>query len=185
METTLKYRSKIVIEAIRPILFKDKRVLDIGCGNGVVSQEISAHFGCDIVGTDILAYLKKKIPFKLMNKPDVLDFHDQAFDVGLLIDVLHHIPFDRQAALIQEARRVCRVVLLFEVKPTLVAKAVDYFINQIHHPAMPLPLTHRSQEEWMQLFDANNIPAQCFPVKKPAFFYPSTNYLFALHGSSK
>jgi hypothetical protein len=87
--------------------------------------------------------------------------------------------------LIQEARRVCRVVLLFEVKPTLIAKAVDYLINQIHNPAMPLPLTHRSQEEWLRLFDLNNIPAQCFAVKKPEFFYPSTNYLFSLHGSSK
>ncbi len=185
METTLKYRSRIVLGAIAPFLSKDKRVLDIGCGNGVVSQEIRAHFACDLAGTDILSYLKKKIPFKLMNKPDALDFNDRAFDVGLLIDVLHHIPFDRQLALIQEARRVCRVVLLFEVKPTLIAKAVDHLINQIHNPAMPLPLTHRSQEDWMALFDANHIPAQFFSVKKPAFFYPSTNYLFSLHGSSK
>jgi SAM-dependent methyltransferase len=185
METTLKYRSKIVIKALAPFLSREQRILDIGCGNGVVSAEISQHFGCGLVGTDILHYLKRDIDFKLMNKPDVLDFKDKAFDVGLMIDVLHHLPFDRQITLIQEARRTCRAVLLFEVKPTLIAKAVDCLVNQVHNHKMPIPLTHRSRDGWMRLFTAHHIPVHFYAVKKPAFFYPSTNYLFSLHGSSR
>jgi SAM-dependent methyltransferase len=184
METTLKYRSRIVIEAIAPFLSREKRVLDIGCGNGVVSQEIRAYFGCDLTGTDVLAYLKREIKFNLMSKPDRLGFNDQEFDVGLFIDVLHHLPFDRQIVLIREALRVCRTVVLFEVKPTLIAKAVDYLINQIHNSHMPLPLTHRSRDAWEQLFHANSITAEFYAVKKPAFLYPSTNFVFILHEPS-
>lgn len=179
MEVTLKYRSRIVIGAIAPFLSKEKRILDIGCGNGVVSDEIRSHFGCQLVGTDILSYLRRPIEFVLMKTPDALEFGDKAFDFGLFIDVLHHMPFERQIALIKEARRVCRGVLIFEVKPTLLAKTVDFLANQLHNHRMPLALTHRTKQEWMRLFEEQRITAEFFEVRKPAF-WPSTNYLFFL-----
>ena len=54
MEFTLEYRAKIVIKAISPHLSKDKKVLDIGCGNGVVSHEIEAYVS---VGINPISYL--------------------------------------------------------------------------------------------------------------------------------
>ena len=179
---TQRYRSRIVIGAIAPFMSKDTRVLDIGCGNGVVTREIAAHFGCPVVGTDILAYGDHGMPFKRMRHPDVLDFGDGEFDAGLMIDVLHHVPFAQQAALLREARRVCRTVFVFEVVPTAIAKAVDVLINRVHHAGMPVPLTHRTREGWARLFVAEGIPARFYAVKKPSIFYPSTNYLCVLDG---
>lgn len=180
MEFTLKYRSRIVINAIFSFLSENKKVLDIGCGNGVVSYEIKKFFSCNLIGTDIFNYFKKDIDFKQMRKEDELDFSNKEFDIGLFIDVLHHTPFKAQVKLIREALRVCSEVLIFEVKPTFIAKAVDYLINKTHNSNMPILLTHRTKEEWIKLFSNNNIYFKFYKVKKPIFYYPSTNYLFYL-----
>ncbi|MCK4669657.1 MAG: class I SAM-dependent methyltransferase [Nanoarchaeota archaeon] len=178
MEFTLKYRGRTIIRAIAPFISIDKQILDIGCGNGVVSDQIQKHFRCDLVGTDIQSYLKKNIKFRHMSKKDALDFKDKEFYLGLFIDVLHHIPFEIQSKLIKDALRVCSEVIIIEVKPTLTAKAIDYLINQIHNPEMPILLTHRTKRNWIKLFKANNISFKSYKVKKPIFFYPVSNYLF-------
>ncbi len=180
MEFTLKYRARIVIKAISPYLSKDKKVLDVGCGNGVVSHEIKKFFNCDLTGTDIFSYLKRDIKFRLMQKDDRLDFNDKEFDTGLLIDTLHHISFDGQIKIIREAMRVCREVLIFELRPTLIAKARDFLMNKIHCRNIPIPLTHREKEGWMELFRDNSIAFKFYDIKKFDIFCPATNYLFRL-----
>ena len=227
MEFTLKYRSKIIIGAIAQFISEDTKVLDIGCGNGIVSYELKKFFNCCLVGTDISEYLVVKcmgvgqhnadmnecvslnecagldectgpdgckskstyirndtqfkgIEFKKMQGEFDLDFNDNEFDIGLFNDVLHHIPRDSQIRLIKDALRVCSDVLVFEVKPTLIAKICDCGSNWIHNPKMPIPLTHRTRKDWEKLFNDNHIPFQYYEVMKPFFCYPSNNYLFHL-----
>ena len=155
-------------------------VLDIGCGNGVVSYEIKKHFNCNLVGTDILNYLKRDIPLKKTIDEDKLDFKDNEFDLGLFNDALHHMPYNTQFKLIKEALRVCSKVIIFEVKPTFIAKAVDYLINRIHNSDMPIPLSFREEREWTQRFKEEGISFEIFNVKKPVCLYPFSNFLFIL-----
>jgi ubiquinone/menaquinone biosynthesis C-methylase UbiE len=156
------------------------KVLDIGCGNAVVGHEVQQSFGCRLTGTDVLSYRKRDIPFKLMPSPCQLDFADGEFDIGLLVDVLHHIPFDTQHLVIEESLRVCKGVLVFEVAPTWIAKALDIAMNKIHNSEMNLCLTHRNHAGWQELFETRRIPYRFHPVKKLFPGYPFTNYLFAL-----
>lgn len=176
----LTQRSKITIKAIQPFLSAHKKVLDIGCGNGVVSNEIKKYFNCSITGTDVIDYLKVNIDFKKMSREDKLDFNDKEFDIGLFSVVLHHIPFDIQIRLIKEALRVCSEVLIFEEEPTFTAKLIDYATNKINSPKVRILLTHRDKEGWIELFKQNNINFEYHPVKKPIFFYLITRYLFYL-----
>ncbi len=180
MEATLKYRAKIIIGAISPYVNKGTRVLDIGCGNGVVSTEISKHFGCAIFGTDVKKYLKKNIKFKMMPREDKLDWGDHEFDIGLFNDVVHHIPSDGQIVILKEALRVCNRVLLFELEPTLAAKIVECPMNWINNPTVPLIFTHRTKENWAKLFRQNDIDYEYRPIKKPSFWYPCDHFLFCL-----
>lgn len=180
MEFTLIYRSKLVIKAISPFLSKNKSVLDIGCGNGVVSYEIKKHFNCKLYSTDIQNYLKRDIKFKKIKKGCILNFDDKEFDIGLIIEVLHHIPFDMQIRLIEEALRVCSEVLIIEDKPTFIAKIIDYLINKVHNAKMPITLTFRTKEEWNDLFIDNGISSKFYNVKTD-FYYPFTHYLFHLN----
>ena len=171
MEFTQKYRSRIVTKAISSFLSEDKNVLDIGCGNGVVSYEIKKHFNCRLCGTDIQNYLKRNIKFRKIRGGYILNFDNKEFDIGLIIEVLHHIPFDMQIRLVKEALRVCSEVLIIEDKPTSVAKIIDYLINKIHNTKMPITLTFRAKEEWADLFNENNMPFKFYNVKTD-FYYP-------------
>lgn len=180
MQATFLYRSKVIINCISPFLNKHTRVLDVGCGNGIVSYEIAKHFNCAVVGTDVNNHLIRNIDFKRILEGEKLDFVDREFDVGLFNDVLHHVPSDRQLPLIKEALRVCGKVLIFEVKPTFIGKLVDYPLNWISDITVPVPLTHRDRGEWERLFNENGITYKFYPVKKPAFWYPFINYLFYL-----
>jgi len=180
MKITIKFRSKIVIEAIRPFVSHGTKLLDIGCGNGVVSREIERRLNCFLTGTDILDYRLERINFKKMHFEDRLDFADKSFDIGLLCDTLHHIPFPTQIKLIKEALRVCSQILIIEVKPTLAARFIDYTINQIHNKDMRIIYTFRNEKEWQELFRTNGINASYIKVSKPFFLYPISNYLFSL-----
>lgn len=182
MEATLKYRSRLITGEIAPFMDGSKKVLDIGCGNGIVSTEIARHFNCEITGTDIHNHLVRAIRFKNILNGGALDFSDGEFDAGLFNDVLHHVPFDLQAVLIREAVRVCRKVLVFEVKPTFAAKLIDFPLNWISDIKVPVPLTHRDSKGWALLFDSNNISYTFYPVRRPSFWYPFVNYLFCLEG---
>ena len=182
-ESSLRYRGKIIIRAIAPFMSKEKRVLDVGCGNGVVSHQIEKHFGCRLLGTDILHYTIKDIAFMRMQKDFTLSFKDNEFDIGLFNDVLHHMPFERQLILIKEALRVCSEVLIFEAKPTLITKLLDRLANHIHNPDMPITLTHRAKEDWLRLFKEQGITAESYGVVKPIIGYPFTNFLFRLSSS--
>lgn len=180
MEFTSKYRSKIVINAIAPFLTDGSRVLDIGCGNGVISNEVKNFFNCRLVGTDILDYSLKEIEFKKMERSDRLDFNDNEFDTSLFIEVLHHMPFETQLKLIKEALRVSKQVLIFEVESGRLVKYADYLVNQLHNRDMPILYTFRKKEEWIRLFEENKISFKHCKVKKPFLGLWFTYHLFCL-----
>jgi len=179
VEFTVKLRSKYVINAIRPFIIRNDKVLDIGCGNGLISRIIEEQLHCNLVGTDIINYLEKDIKFKLMEAVNKLPFKDKEFDVGLLIDTLHHIPYYHQLGIIKEAMRVCKVVLIFEIKPTWFAKTWDVLINPIHNKDMPIPVAMRDEYSWNNLLFTDKIKPEYYPIKTP-FWYPETRYLFKL-----
>lgn len=181
MEFLTKYRSKLVIKAVTPFISANSKVLDIGCGDGVISYEINKSLKCQLIGTDVLDYSKKEIRFKKMLKGDKLDFGDNEFDVAMFIEVLHHMPFDTQIKLIKEALRVSQVVLIFELKGTFLAKLADHVLNKLfHNPDMCLSYTHRSKDEWMKLFKEHQINYKCYDIEKPFIGFPFRYYLFSL-----
>lgn len=180
MEATLKYRGRVIISGIKPFINEKTKILDIGCGNGVISDQIAKYFNCSMTGTDIWRYLHREMPFKKILDRDKLDFQDGEFDVGLFNDVLHHIPQDRHITLMREALRVCRKVLIFEVAPTFMAKLVEFPLNWINNIRVANPLAHRDRENWMRLFKENNILCTFYQIRKPSFWYPFVNYLFYL-----
>ncbi len=178
MDFSLIYRSKIIIAAYKDWISASSRVLDIGCGNAVVTDQIRKHFNCSISGTDILDYRKREIPFKIMAEQDKLLFPDGAFDICMLNDMLHHC--NHQENLLKEALRVASRVLIFEMEPTIIAKVVDILVNQIHNPAMNKPLNIRTSQNWRDCFGILGLDFEYRKIKKPSWFYPFINFSFKL-----
>jgi ubiquinone/menaquinone biosynthesis C-methylase UbiE len=112
-----------------------------------------------------------------MKSASQLDFEDKQFDVGLINDVLHHIEYDHQLKLIREAARVCKMVLIFEAKPSQLTFFCDKLLNRIHNKEMPIPLTFRHQEEWEKAITGMGLACTGTELKKPFAFYPFQNFL--------
>lgn len=176
---TSKYRAKFIISAYEGWIKENSKVIDIGCGNGVVSNELKKRLKIQLVGCDTLDYLTKKIPFKLMKEENSLPFKNQEFDTAMFNDVLHHIPYAIQEQLIMDALRVTKQVLIFEVQPTIIGKAADYLINKIHNPAMNIPFTFRSISQWGKTFTKHKFKYETQLVKTP-LFYPFSHVAFRL-----
>jgi len=174
---TTRIRGDYLAKIYQDYLTPGERVLDIGCGNGIVSQILIDKLGVNLLGTDIDQYLKKEIPFKLMNRDSILPFKDQEFDYALFNDVLHHTTKIRE--LIKEAKRVSGKVLIFEMEPGNLNKFVDKTFNWFHRPQMKVPLNFLTKEEWAGLLSELNLEFAILELEKP-FYYPLKHLLIEI-----
>ena len=177
MSLTQRWRASIIADAYRTTMVGGERVLDIGCGNGVVGTYLSESLGVQITGTDISNYLSCDIPWVSMTGMEELPFPSGAFDVAMLNDVLHHCA--NPEGVIAEAGRVAGTVLIFEDCRTLLLKFVDVWVNRLYHTAMPCPLSFQTRNEWLSTFNRLGFAVSELPVKRPKL-YPFDHMAFRL-----
>lgn len=94
-----------------PRYFKDKKVLDAGCGSGAMVDWISRKFKAEVTGIDLSPYAIRKAKKKYRGKffcGDLEDmpFKDESFDTVLLFDVLEHVVYPEKV--FREIFRVLR-----------------------------------------------------------------------------
>lgn len=176
---TASYRHQLVSKAISNWIRKEQKVLDVGCGNGIITKLLMDRLGIRIVGCDVKNYLyEKSIPFvKIKNHK--LPFPANKFDLVLLIDVLHHVSFDEQTNLIKESLRIAKKVIIFEAKPTITGKIADIILNKYHYGNLNTPLTFRNDWEWKSLFKKLSLKNQIVSLEKP-LWYPFSHIAILL-----
>ena len=86
---------------------KEKIVLDIGCGDGKITDMLGA-IGIDDDPTGIKLALEKGVSCKVGDAYNI-EFGDESFDSVFMGDVLEHMEFPEKC--LQEARRVLRQYL--------------------------------------------------------------------------
>lgn len=89
------------IEKFLNKLPKESRILDAGCGEGVLVEKYLTK-GYSVQGID------PNYESKIVIKGNILDipFEDKSFDVVLLLDVFEHLAFSDQPKVIKEIHRV-------------------------------------------------------------------------------
>ena len=104
---------------------KKLRVLDVGCGIGLMEHELQGRFE-QLVGVDIadeaLELARETLPEIEFIHYDgaVLPFDDGVFDVAFAVCVFHHVPIDQRQRLIAEMARVLSqggLLVIFEHNP--------------------------------------------------------------------
>lgn len=175
MSLTQKRRAHMIAESYKRWGILGKKVLDAGCGNGVVSAVLKKELRLDLHGTDIIDYRKVDIPFAKMGEHAKLPFGDLSFDCVMLNDVLHHAN-DVEPFLL-EAARVAPVVLIFEDKPGFLLRVVDPILNYFYSPQMPPPRNFKTKEAWCALFDKLGFRYEIGRVFYP-FWYPFRHIAF-------
>mgnify|MGYP001616803853 FL=1 len=91
--TTIRFR--ILLKAYRNWIKNGDRIIDVGCGNGIITKLIEDYFQADITACDINNYLIYNLPFINLREKN-LSSMKRKFDVAMLNDVLHHIPKEVQ-----------------------------------------------------------------------------------------
>jgi SAM-dependent methyltransferase len=112
----IKQREPHIAENLRKFDFRDKRVLEIGLGQGCEAQKIieagGIYTGIDITAESVQRVKTRcrlfSLPYesvRIMNA-EQMDFADQSFDVVFTHGVIHHSP--RIGQIIREIHRVLR-----------------------------------------------------------------------------
>lgn len=94
---------------------KGSKILDLGCGSGIVAKNLADFFESLITGVDIRDNRVVNIPLKIIDGKN-LPFRDNEFDICVISYVLHHT--QEPAVLLKEAKRVTQdKILIYEDVP--------------------------------------------------------------------
>lgn len=94
-------KMKIILEIIEE--FREKKILDCGCGEGVLVEEFKKK-GYNIEGIDL------NYESEFVKKGDItsMDYPDNHFDVLLLLDVFEHLSYNEQYKALNEIKRILK-----------------------------------------------------------------------------
>lgn len=179
-DITSPIRARLIANTYKQWIKTNDKVLDVGCGNGVVSVLLKKYLGVRVTGCDRDEYLIRDINYKGMANDSKLPFKNKEFDVAIFNDVLHHTTYNNQVKLIIEALRVAKKVAIFELKPTIIGKVLDFALNKMHNPKMNIPFTYRESEAWEGLFKRKGINYKKQNVSSPTF-YPFSHVAYLLY----
>ncbi len=141
-------------ELLTRLLPQGVSVLDVGCGDGLLGRRIQElRPDVEFCGIDVLIRENTHIPVKHFDGQAIPE-SDGAFDVVLMVDVLHHT--DDPMILLREAARVARHGVLikdhtrdgFLAGPTL--RFMDYVGNS--HYGVSLPFNYWPKRRWLDAF---------------------------------
>jgi len=173
----INYRSQTVrketlhtVSLVAPHVAPGASVLDVGCGEGYVLEELAARGAGELFGADVVDIRQEKArPFRLYDGVE-LPFLDRRFDVVILSFVLHHVPDDRKRALLREALRVCRgtVVIVEDTPVTL----FDRLMNRLHGESYRRQIKSTAsfgfltEGEWGWLFRGMGLEPEARPLSR-------------------
>lgn len=93
-----------------------RRILEIGCGEGVVTEKLSSLFpSSEIIGIDISDNIGRQfkpqsgnVKFYKLTVEEYLANYKSDFDIVILSDVLHHIPDNYKSLFITNCRKMVK-----------------------------------------------------------------------------
>jgi len=166
--------SQLFAEVLPP----DARVLDIGCGDGSLSQLIAQRRpDLEIVGIEVLVREKVQIPVRQFDGRRI-PYPDSSFDAAMLVDVLHHT--DDPTILLREAARVSpNVVIKDHTKDGLLAGLRLRFMDNVGNArfGVNLPYNYWSYQKWQEACRALDMDVSMWRAKLGLYPWPAT-YVF-------
>ena len=110
-------RVKVKVAQLSPYLQQGQRILDIGCGNGLLCKKLRKR-GFNVLPVDIAdnSFLPDVLP--VIYNGERLPFNDNEFDTVLLITILHHAR-NPEIVLAESMRVASKLIIIEEIIPAL------------------------------------------------------------------
>lgn len=157
------------------LLTDDSEVLDVGCGDGLISSLIAENRkDINIRGIDVLVRGKTKIPVTEFDG-ETIPFPDKSFDAVVFVDVLHHTLDPMK--LLREAVRVSKkhIVLKDHLRDGFLANAtlsfMDWVGNKPH--GVVLPYNYWRENQWRTAFEELNLNILAWQNKLDLYGQPA------------
>ena len=166
LKRMLAGRAQLIFGQIEPYLREHTggKIIDIGCGDGQVTDLVYRNISKETVGFDVRLYPAPGLEVSLFPQasPDDLQVADGYFDVAIMTNVLHHEAHNEN--LLKELARVVRPggrAIIIETVPLSESEfqfertfVNDYVYNRIFHAAdVPVPGTYETAGGWVRRFD--------------------------------
>ena len=163
----------------RNFIKKGSKILDLGCGSGIVGITFKDFFGAEIIGVDVKDQRVVDMAFKIIDGKS-LPFPENFFDVTLLNYVLHHS--EDPSLLLKEAKRVSKKIIIFEdLSEGFLSKVICWFHSLTFNPFFQKQkglLSFKPEKEWEKIF--NSLDLLIFQKKRIKSFYPVKKIQFVL-----
>ncbi len=162
---------------------KGDRILDFGCGSGIIAKTFEQHFNSEVVGVDIKDSRTIDIPFKLI-KNNKIDFNNLNFDVILISYVLHHTKDPE--VILREIKRIGKRIIIYEDLPEGFFSKITCLFHEMSYKLLFQRVDYRfsfkTEKEWKELFNKIGLKTVAFkkPKSKFYFLYPVKRILFIL-----
>ena len=175
-------RAKKFSKFCKNIIGKNKRILDVGMGNGTIAKQVQKDYNADIKGVDVIDYNITDIPLTIYDGRRI-DFKDGSFDITLIMEVLHHC--DDALAVLKEVKRVTKdkIIIFEDVYTSKIHKIVTYlydFMMNIRH-SVNVPFNFKNQREWVNIFRELGLRlVEVKPYPHNPFYCPMKTRMFVL-----
>ena len=183
---TVRKETLHTVSLVAPHLDRGMSVLDVGCGEGYVTEELRARGVRESWGVDILDLRRNKAGEFALYNGRTLPFPNERFDLVMLNFVLHHVPDELKIGLVREALRVTRGKLfILEDTPTT---AFDRFVSNRHGDSYrrkidsDAPFGFLTPTEWHWLFRGMGLEAESAQLSRfcRSVFQPFARTAFVL-----
>jgi SAM-dependent methyltransferase len=182
-------RTSVLAAWLAPLFPRNASILDIGCGDGTIDQELlKRRPDVSIVGIDLFARPSSRISITVFDGKHI-PYGDGSFDVATFIDVLHHT--QHPEVLLRQAKRVAKkaIVIKDHFRDGFLADAtlrlMDWVGNAAHGVA--LPYNFWSHEEWETAFRSLSLepdkivcPLRLYPMPASLIFDRDLHFIARL-----
>jgi SAM-dependent methyltransferase len=187
-------RTQVLSEMIASSLPEHAQVLDVGCGDGLISAK-AAGLRPDVTVTGIDVLLRPQTFIEVTHfDGQVIPFADKSFDSVVFVDVLHHT--DDPTVLLREAARVARhsIVIKDHTKNGLLAGPTLHFMDWVGNArhGVRIPANYWSRERWKVTFDELGLDVVNWNARVPLYpawaswlFGRSLHFVAVLKGRDK
>jgi SAM-dependent methyltransferase len=172
-------RVRVLSDWFAKLTPRDARILDVGCGDGLISSLVAAKRpDVTVTGVDVLPRERSHIPVMLFDGVR-LPYPDKSYDVVLFSDVLHHT--EDPLTSLREAARVARRCVLIKDhnRKGIAAGARLRFMDWVGNAryGVSLPYNYWTEAQWRDGWRDARLTRETV-ITDVGLYPPAVNWVF-------